>query len=127
VGRKTLYPEYRKKLTGYTTCRTRLSAKTIAGVSGLSPIIREGIAGLPQTYRLSGRETPWPRVGGKVHPQYSPRINAKVGQIEGVFAPVSHSDVTTTMTYLHVLNRGGLGVRSPFDRLTGRPPRRPTE
>ena len=32
---------------------------------------------------------------------------------------LGHSDVTTTMTYLHVLNRGGLGVRSPFDRLIG--------
>jgi site-specific recombinase XerD len=30
---------------------------------------------------------------------------------------LEHSDVSTTMTYLHVLNRGGLGVRSPFDRL----------
>jgi integron integrase len=40
---------------------------------------------------------------------------------------LGHADVSTTMTYLHVLNRGGLGVRSPFDRLTGRPPRRPTE
>ncbi len=30
---------------------------------------------------------------------------------------LGHSDVSTTMTYLHVLNRGGLGVRSPFDRL----------
>jgi len=40
---------------------------------------------------------------------------------------LGHADISTTMTYLHVLNRGGLGVRSPFDRLTGRPPRRPTE
>jgi integron integrase len=30
---------------------------------------------------------------------------------------LGHADVSTTMTYLHVLNRGGLGVRSPFDRL----------
>jgi site-specific recombinase XerD len=30
---------------------------------------------------------------------------------------LGHSDVSTTMTYSHVLNRGGLGVRSPFDRL----------
>lgn len=30
---------------------------------------------------------------------------------------LGHADVATTMTYLHVLNRGGLGVRSPLDRL----------
>lgn len=30
-----------------------------------------------------------------------------------------HNDVRTTMIYLHVLNRGGLGVLSPLDRLGG--------
>ena len=29
---------------------------------------------------------------------------------------LGHADVSTTMTYLHVLNRGALGVRSPIDR-----------
>jgi integron integrase len=29
---------------------------------------------------------------------------------------LGHADVRTTMTYLHVLNRGALGVRSPIDR-----------
>ena len=30
---------------------------------------------------------------------------------------LGHSDVWTTMLYTHVLNRGGLGVQSPIDRM----------
>ena len=32
---------------------------------------------------------------------------------------LGHTDVGTTMIYTHVLNRGGLGVRSPADRMEG--------
>src|SRR5262249_17543355 len=32
---------------------------------------------------------------------------------------LGHTDLRTTMIYTHVLNKGGLGVRSPADRLRG--------
>ena len=35
---------------------------------------------------------------------------------------LGHRDVRTTMIYTHVLNRGGLGVQSPIDRVVAGPP-----
>jgi integrase len=48
----------------------------------------------------------------------SPRNRAKIAyDIRTVQELLVHRDVSTTMIYPHVLNRGGKGVFSPADRL----------
>jgi site-specific recombinase XerD len=32
---------------------------------------------------------------------------------------LGHKDVTTTMIYTHVMNKGGMGVKNPLDSLGG--------
>ena len=54
-------------------------------------------------------------IAGAVPPAGAPKLLER--DIRTVQELLGHADVSTTMVYTHVLNRGVLGVRSPVDRL----------
>ncbi len=64
-------------------CRTNPTSEEVTGRS----------ARLRQAYLVDlERKTAWRRAGVKANPQHSLSIDAKVGEIEGVFAPVAPGD-----------------------------------
>ena len=74
---------------------------------------------MPTSQTSASRRVPPPRESRRPHsPTRSPRTCSRTATIS---APCRNCldtlDVSTTMIYTHVLNCGGLGVRSPADRL----------
>jgi len=56
--------------------------------------------------------------GTSSRPRFRDALPLEAGyDIRTVQELLGHRDVRTTMTYLHVLERGALGVKSPLDRL----------
>jgi hypothetical protein len=85
--------------------------------AGALPVYGAAVRGVGEEARngLSGRATP-------VSCSSPPGLPVEDSMEEKRPGAPGHRSVKTTMIYTHVLNRGGLGVRSPADGLLGAAP-----
>jgi site-specific recombinase XerC len=115
-----------ERLTRYRTAVLRRSTqerpaqRLLSGSRGAAVRTRAQVPGRP---RPSGAGSSCFQRHASVEIRNGVRHSFATSLLEGgydirtVQALLGHADVRTAIVYLHVMNRGALGVRSPFDRL----------
>ncbi len=78
------------------------------GIRGPTPVRQPGA--IPARREALGSKIPRPSAP-------LPRQPKLLDRLRTIQELLGHMDVKTTMIYIHVLNRDGLGVRSPVDAL----------